>query len=100
MALVSAQIGHDWGFYVMSTDLPKFFKGVLQTDVRNNGLYSSFPFFVMWIFSVGSGVLCDYMINNNYISVTNARKALTGIGKLNIDKSVLMICTFELFDGF
>lgn len=80
-ALISAQIGHDWGFYIMANDLPKFMQDVFHTTVLKNGFYSSFPFIVMWICSTGGGFLCDYMINNNYITVTNARKALTGIGK-------------------
>lgn len=37
IALVFAQIGHDWGFYMMTTDLPKYMKGVLKFDVKKNG---------------------------------------------------------------
>lgn len=81
MALVLAQIGHDWGFYIIVTDLPKYLKDVLDISIANNGMFSSLPFFAMWISSIGSGVLCDFVINNSYMSVTNARKWLTGIGK-------------------
>lgn len=81
MALVSAQIGHDWGFYTMANDLPKYFKDILELDVQSNGLYTALPFLVMWIFSIASGFACDYIINGNYISVTNARKLFTGLGK-------------------
>lgn len=81
MALVSAQIGHDWGFYIMAIDLPKYFKDVHKANVEDNGLYTALPFLVMWIFSTLSSFACDYIINNNYITVTNARKAFTGVGK-------------------
>lgn len=80
IASVLAQIGHDWGFYIIVTDLPKYLKDVLDISVKDNGLFSSLPFIAMWILSIGSGVLCDYAINKNYMSVTNARKWLTGIG--------------------
>lgn len=82
MALVSAQIGHDWGFYIMVSQLPTYMKDVVGVqEVKNNGVYTALPFFAMWIVSIGSGAMCDYVINNNYITVTNARKALTAIGK-------------------
>lgn len=32
MALVCAQIGHDWGFYIMVTDLPLYISGVLGVN--------------------------------------------------------------------
>lgn len=80
IASVLAQIGHDWGFYIIVTDLPKYLKDVLDISVEDNGMFSSLPFIAMWILSIGSGVLCDWAINKNYMSVTNARKWLTGIG--------------------
>jgi hypothetical protein len=31
--LIFAQVGHDWGFYTLLTDLPKYFKDVLKFSV-------------------------------------------------------------------
>ncbi|KAJ8967622.1 hypothetical protein NQ314_002741, partial [Rhamnusium bicolor] len=56
-ALVAAQIGHDWGFFTMVTDLPKYMSDVLKFNVKENGLWSSVPYIVMWIVSMGSGWL-------------------------------------------
>lgn len=81
LAIITAQVGHDWGFYIIVIDLSKYLSNVLHVSVRNNGLFSALPFFVMWVCSIASGTLCDYMINNGHISVTNARKLLTAIGK-------------------
>ncbi|SPP81431.1 putative inorganic phosphate cotransporter [Drosophila guanche] len=78
-ALVSAQIGHDWGFYIMVTDLPKYMADVLQFSIKANGLYSSLPYVMMWIVSVGSGFVADWMIRRGIMSTTNTRKVMTGL---------------------
>ncbi|XP_050310973.1 sialin-like [Anthonomus grandis grandis] len=82
VALVFAQVGHDWGFYMMTTDLPKYMKGVLGYNVQKNGQMSSVPYIAMYIVSMGSGWLCDWIIKKNYISVTNARKLFTTIASV------------------
>ncbi|KAH8250691.1 hypothetical protein KR038_008041 [Drosophila bunnanda] len=78
-ALVSAQIGHDWGFYIMVTDLPKYMADVLQFSIKANGLYSSLPYVMMWIVSVGSGFVADWMIRRGIMNTTNTRKVMTGL---------------------
>ncbi|CAH0564298.1 unnamed protein product [Brassicogethes aeneus] len=81
-ALVAAQIGHDWGFYTMVTDLPKYMKDVLKFDVQSNGLWNSIPYVVMWIVSMLFGWVCDWLITNKYLGVTMARKLFTGIASM------------------
>ncbi|KAH8298054.1 hypothetical protein KR018_005265, partial [Drosophila ironensis] len=78
-ALVAAQIGHDWGFYIMVTDLPKYMADVLQFSIKANGLYSSLPYVMMWIVSVGSGFVADWMIRRGIMNTTNTRKVMTGL---------------------
>ncbi|KAG4078473.1 hypothetical protein HA402_009185 [Bradysia odoriphaga] len=82
MALVCAQIGHDWGFYVMVTDLPKYMADVLRFSISENGLYSSLPYLLMWIVSISTGFLSDFLIVRNYLSITNARKVFTAVAAL------------------
>lgn len=81
-ALVIAQIGHDWGFFTMVTDLPKYMKDVLHFNVKQNGVWSSVPYIFMWIISMSSGWLCDWLISRKSLSLTKARKTFTTIGKL------------------
>ncbi|CAG9812519.1 unnamed protein product [Phaedon cochleariae] len=78
-ALVAAQIGHDWGFFTMVTDLPKYMADVLKFDVKANGLWSSLPYLVMWLVSMGSGWLCDWLVAEGYMRLTFARKFFTTI---------------------
>ena len=75
-----AQIGHDWGFYIMVTDLPKYMSDVLRFSVSQNGLYSALPYLCMWVVSIATGFLSDYLIVNKYLGITAARKWFTAIG--------------------
>ncbi|RZC22696.1 MFS 1 domain containing protein, partial [Asbolus verrucosus] len=77
LALVAAQIGHDWGFFTMVTDLPKYMKDVLKFNVAQNGIWSSIPYIFMWLVSMSSGYFCDHFVKRGYISVTTARKLFT-----------------------
>ena len=61
-ALICAQIGHDWGFYTMVTDLPIYMAEVLKFEVSENGIWSSLPYLVMWVVSMFSGWLCDWLV--------------------------------------
>lgn len=81
-ALVAAQIGHDWGFFTMVTDLPKYMSDVLKFNVKENGLWSSVPYVVMWIVSMSSGWLCDWLVTKGYMGITFARKFFTTIASL------------------
>ncbi|KAK6624061.1 hypothetical protein RUM44_010919 [Polyplax serrata] len=78
-ALILAQIGHDWGFYTMVTDLPKYMKNVLNFEISENGVVSSIPYVVMWIVSMTSGWLADYLIKRKILTITNTRKLFTTI---------------------
>ncbi|KAJ8959237.1 hypothetical protein NQ318_022500 [Aromia moschata] len=81
-ALVVAQIGHDWGFFTMVTDLPKYMKDVLHFNVKQNGIWSSVPYILMWIVSMSSGYLCDWLITRKFLSITSARKTFTTIASM------------------
>ncbi|KAF5280927.1 hypothetical protein FQA39_LY17933 [Lamprigera yunnana] len=81
-ALIAAQIGHDWGFFAMVTDLPKYMKDVLKFRIDENGIWSSLPYVVMWLVSIGSGWLCDWIIKKKYMTITFARKFFTTIAAL------------------
>ncbi|KAL5279363.1 hypothetical protein ACFFRR_003762 [Megaselia abdita] len=82
IALIFAQIGHDWGFYVMSTYLPKYMDNVLKFNILKSGFFASLPSLSMWIISLSSGCLADVLINRGVIKVTFARKMFTTMGKV------------------
>lgn len=65
----------------MVTDLPKYMNDVLRFSLSANGLYSALPYLFMWIVSVSTGFLSDWLIVKNYLNITNARKVFTAVGK-------------------
>ncbi|XP_021935626.1 putative inorganic phosphate cotransporter isoform X2 [Zootermopsis nevadensis] len=80
--LIFAQIGHDWGFFTLVTDLPKYFKDVMRFNIFENGFLTALPYLTMWIFSMASGWLCDHLITWGCLSTTNARKIFTTIASV------------------
>ncbi|XP_012271666.1 putative inorganic phosphate cotransporter isoform X2 [Orussus abietinus] len=81
-ALIAAQIGHDWGFFTMVTDLPKYMSSVLRFSIKSNGLLSSLPYLCMWLCSILSSWLADWVITAGLISRTNVRKLGTTIASI------------------
>ncbi|KAF2903419.1 hypothetical protein ILUMI_02772 [Ignelater luminosus] len=81
-ALIAAQIGHDWGFFTMVTDLPKYMSDVLKYNISDSGTLSAIPYVVMWFVSIGSGWLCDWLIKKNYMGITFARKFFTTVASI------------------
>ncbi|XP_066601353.1 sialin-like isoform X2 [Prorops nasuta] len=81
-ALIAAQIGHDWGFFTMVNDLPKYMSDVLKIPVKENGYLSSLPYLFMWFCSVATSWLADWMITKDIMSRTNVRKLGTTIASL------------------
>lgn len=53
---------------------------VLRFAIKQNGLYSSLPYACMWVVSISTGFLSDWLIVNNHVTITNARKLFTTIG--------------------
>lgn len=66
----------------MVTDLPKYMSDVLRFSITENGLYSALPYLLMWIVSITTGFLSDWLIVKKYLNLTNARKVFTAVGKL------------------
>lgn len=81
-ALVCAQIGHDYGYFTMVTDLPKYMTGVLKFDIHRTGTLAALPYAVMWISSILFGWLCDQIVKMNWMTVTNARKTFTTVASI------------------
>lgn len=79
LALIAAQIGHDWGFFIMVTDLPKYMSDVLRFSIKDLGFYASLPYALMWIVSISTGFLSDWLISTGRMTITAGRKWFTGV---------------------
>ncbi|XP_052131701.1 sialin-like [Frankliniella occidentalis] len=80
--LAVAQVGHDWGFFTMVTDLPKYMKSVLQVSIGKNGLLSALPYLVMWVCSMLFAAVADWIIAHRYWSVLTVRKFFTTLASI------------------
>ncbi|XP_059045429.1 putative inorganic phosphate cotransporter [Achroia grisella] len=78
-ALIVAGIGHDWGYFTMVTDLPKYMTDVLKFNIKSTGILSAIPYIAMWISSFFFGLLCDFCVKRGWHNITNARKIYTTI---------------------
>lgn len=79
LALICAQVGHDWGFFIMVTDLPKYMSDVLRFNIKDLGFYASLPYLMMWIVSISTGFLSDWLISTGKMTITAGRKWFTAV---------------------
>lgn len=79
-ALIIAEVGHDYGLYLIATDLPKYMSEVIGLSVSQNGVLSALPFLTMWIVSMSSSAFADYLIAHHVMSRTNVRKVFGTLG--------------------
>lgn len=86
LALIAAQVGHNWGLFIVVNDLPKYMNDVLRFSIKKNGLYTSLPYCFMWIVGICTGFLSDYLIKRDLLGITKSRKLFTAIGKLLFPK--------------
>lgn len=88
-ALLVGQVGHDWGYYIMVTYLPKYLNDVLNIDIASNGFFSALPYMVMYMTSIAAGVITDYLLDNNKCGITFLRKLNTFLGKSSFPSDLL-----------
>lgn len=75
----------------MVTDLPKYMTGVLKFDIHQTGTLAALPYAVMWISSILFGWMCDKIVKQQWLTVTNARKTFTTIGMDTINSIKIFI---------
>lgn len=80
-ALTIAKIGHDWVFYCLTTYMPKYLFDVLNLPINIVTRYCTIPYFLLWIVSLASAALGDYLVSHKKLTVTQSRKIFTTIGK-------------------
>ncbi|KAK4878455.1 hypothetical protein RN001_010961 [Aquatica leii] len=74
--------GHGILFFFIVVNLPKYFKDVLKYNIKENGMLTSLPYAALWISGAISGIIADWCINNNYMTITNVRKLYTTIASI------------------
>ncbi|CAH4029407.1 unnamed protein product [Pieris brassicae] len=72
-ALVWAAVGHDWGYYTMVTDLPKYSHDVLKFNIATTGVLTALPYIAMWLSSFVFGFVCDICIKKGWHTIKTGR---------------------------
>jgi len=81
-ALMCSHIGSDWGLYTMLTQLPTYMSSVLKFDIGQNGLVSALPYLSMWIFSMFTNFLADFLRQKGVLTTTGTRKLMNSLGSV------------------
>ena len=61
-ALIIAQFCQSWGFWLVVTWLPTYYKDLFHVDIQNLGYFTIVPYLVQGIVAIGTGSLGDYLI--------------------------------------
>ncbi|CAG9767277.1 unnamed protein product [Ceutorhynchus assimilis] len=81
-ALIVTNAGINWGSTVLLTQTPTYLSKILKFDIKANALLSSSPYLAMWILSFLFSTICDWIINNNWVTRGVARKIFNSIGTI------------------
>ncbi|KAF2885769.1 hypothetical protein ILUMI_20404 [Ignelater luminosus] len=73
--IIATQAAYEWIFFIAITNVPMFMKDVLKFKFTSNEVYFLVPYTAAWIASLIHGCLCDWLIKNDFMSVTFVRKA-------------------------
>ncbi|KAL2898789.1 putative anion transporter 4 chloroplastic [Bienertia sinuspersici] len=78
-SLMVANAMHSWGFFVILSWMPLYFKSVYHVDLRQAAWFSAVPWFMMAIVGYFGGACSDILIQRG-LSVTLTRKIMQSIG--------------------
>ncbi|KAK2713724.1 hypothetical protein QYM36_009564 [Artemia franciscana] len=81
-AILIANIGHNWGFLILLTELPIYMKNILGFDIKSNSMATAFPYFLTWLASIAVSPLADLCKQKEWLSTVWIRKIFTLIGHM------------------
>ncbi|XP_077238799.1 phosphate transporter 4;3 isoform X2 [Tasmannia lanceolata] len=78
-ALISANAMHSWGYFVILSWMPIYFKMMYHVDLRQAAWFSAIPWAMMAVIGYVAGAGSDMLIRSG-LSVTFTRKIMQSIG--------------------
>jgi len=73
-ATAVAHIGHNWGFWLLLTEMPTFIHTVLKYDIKEDGMLSSLPYLAMFVLQIPVAFTADFLNKRKITSLTVSRK--------------------------
>ncbi|KAI5639138.1 major facilitator superfamily domain-containing protein [Phthorimaea operculella] len=75
-----SHISQTWGQITLFAEIPAYMAKVMHENIKNNALLTALPFVVMWFTNFFFNWFTDWIIENKYLSLTNARKLANSLG--------------------
>ncbi|XP_044003336.1 putative inorganic phosphate cotransporter isoform X2 [Aphidius gifuensis] len=79
LALIIVHCCQNWGYWMLSTQIPTYLSHVYDKNIKESGLESSYPYIAMMILTIPMTVISDWSRNKN-ISPGVIRKVSNTIG--------------------
>ncbi|KAM6184926.1 sodium-dependent phosphate transport protein 4 [Rhynchocyon petersi] len=89
-SLLLSCFSHQWLITVLIIYIPTYISSVYNINIRDNGLLSSLPFIVAWVFGILAGQLADFLLSKNFRLLT-VRKTVTFLGTLPPSALLVML---------
>lgn len=90
-AILFSNMGNNWGFYTILTELPLYMNTMLLQDIKSNATLSALPYLGMWIFSLIISKVGDTLIQKNIMSTGAVRKTANTISQVGPGVCLLVI---------
>ncbi|KAK9124406.1 hypothetical protein Sjap_014008 [Stephania japonica] len=89
-AIVLANVTNNWGYFVLLSWMPVYFKTVFNVNLKQASWFSAIPWGVMAISGYIAGAASDFLIKAGY-SITFVRKVMQSIGFIGPGLSLLCL---------
>ncbi|KAH9324774.1 hypothetical protein KI387_004952 [Taxus chinensis] len=80
-AIIVANVTNNWGYFVLLSWMPVYFKTVFDVNLKQAAWFSAIPWASMAVAGYGAGACSDFLIQSGY-TVTLVRKIMQSIGFL------------------
>ncbi|CAD6997447.1 unnamed protein product [Ceratitis capitata] len=111
MAFLVGRCAEAWGFTTLQAQIPSYMNGVLNMEIKKNGLFSALPYLAMWFLLYVYLAVANFLTQRNILSLTATRKTintislwvpallLVGIGFMDSSQSTMAIVLMTLNVG-
>ncbi|XP_017467115.1 PREDICTED: putative inorganic phosphate cotransporter [Rhagoletis zephyria] len=111
LAFLVGRCAEAWGFTTLQAQIPSYMNGVLNMEIKENGLFSALPYLTMWLSLYVYLAIANFLTKRKILSLTAVRKTintislwipallLIGIGFLDSNQPTLAIVLMTLNVG-
>lgn len=78
--LLIVQCSDSWAYSILFTQIPTYFKSILDMDIKKNALFSSLPYWVMLLLSYFFVFVAEVLRKTQFMSLPISRKFFNSIG--------------------